>query len=414
MKRILIVFLLGVWLTGSFVSCKTSQGNEKSEDTSIILSSDVDVSNVSLDDTASKSDNSTSWEVPEDVENPSQGLELAESYSKEFGDCYIVVGIGTCEDVDIVIPSTVDGKPVVEIADRAFFGNNKIKSVYCGNRVTNIGKMAFQECSNLKKAVIPDSVTELCEQAFCDSGVQEVTLSDRIATMGRATFSGCQSLKSVKLPRALTVIPEQAFVACTSLKEVELGPNVTAIESRAFAKSGLKTFRLTASVKTVDPSAFNETQLQSFEVDEDNPCFCGVDGVLYSKDKSTLIAYPQAHGDYTVPDGVKLIDSGAVYMINNSGCVVTLPESMRTISENAFFVPRCRFTLNIKKGVTYIGDYAFTCMDGNSYINFEGTKEEWEAIGKAERWYAPYLGAGDQTVIVKCSDGTLTFEYKMP
>ena len=93
---------------------------------------------------------------------------------------------------------------------------------------------------------------------------------------------------------------------------------------------------------------------------------------------------------------------------------MTLPESMRTISENAFFVPKCRFTLNIKKGVTYIGDYAFTFMDGNSYISFEGTKEEWEAIGKAERWYAPYLGAGDQTVIVKCSDGTLTFEYKMP
>ena len=120
MKRILIVFLLGALLTGSFVSCKTSQGNEKSEDTSIILSSDVDVSNVSLEDTASKSDNSTSWEAPEDIENPSQGLELAESYSKEYGDCYVVTGIGTCTDTDIVIPSTVDGLPVVEIADRAF------------------------------------------------------------------------------------------------------------------------------------------------------------------------------------------------------------------------------------------------------------------------------------------------------
>ena len=358
------------------------------------------------------------WEIPEDIENPSQGLELAEKYAKDYGDCYIVTGIGTCEDVDIVIPSTVNGKPIVEIADNAFLGNNNIKSVYCGNRVTKIGKMAFQKCKNLKKAVIPDSVTALGNQAFCDSGVQEVTLSDRIATMGRATFSRCQSLKSVKLPRALTVIPEQAFVACTSLKEVELGPNVTAIESRAFAESGLKTFRLTASVKTVDPSAFNDDitmpSFQSFEVDEDNPYLCSVDGVLYSKDKLTLIAYPQNHGDYTVPDGVKLINSGAFYMINNSGCVVTLPESMRTISENAFFVPKCRFTLNIKKGVTYIGDYAFTCMDGNSYISFEGTKEEWEAIGKAERWYAPYLGAGDQTVIVKCSDGTLTFEYKMP
>ncbi len=416
-KNIFSIVMI-ILIVSLLVSCSGGHGvvSDDASDTSVFESESPSEHLLPSGDTSGVID--LPWETPEDIENPSQGLELAESYSKEYGDCYIVTGIGTCEDVDIVIPSTVNGKPIVEIADNAFLGNNNIKSVYCGNRVTKIGKMAFQKCKNLKKAVIPDSVTALGDQAFCDSGVQEVTMSARITKMERAVFSGCSSLKSIKLPQSLTVIPEQAFVVCSSLREVELGPNVTEIQSRAFASSGLKTIRLPASVETVDPSAFyygiTMPSFQSFEVDEDNPYFCSVDGVLYSKDMSTLIAYPQAHGSYDVPDGVKIIDSGAFYMINNGGCVVTLPESMRTISENAFFVPRCSFTLNIKKGVTYIGDYAFTCMDGNSVISFEGTKEEWEAIGKAKYWYAPYLGAGDQTVIVKCSDGTLTFEYKMP
>ena len=268
MKRILIVFLLGALLTGSFVSCKTSQGNEKSEDTSIILSSDVDVSNVSLEDSASKSDNSTSWEAPEDVENPSQGLELAESYSKEYGDCYVVTGIGTCTDEDLVIPSTVNGIPVTEIANNAFFGNNRIKSVYCGNRVTKIGKMAFQECKNLKKVVIPNSVITLCEQAFARSGVVEVTMSDRITTMERAVFTSCESLKKVKLPLLLAVIPESTCNSCAALTDVELSPNTVSIADRAFTATALKTIRLPASVESIDPNAFKYTPLQSFEVED--------------------------------------------------------------------------------------------------------------------------------------------------
>ena len=413
MKRILIVFLLGALLTGSFVSCKTSQGNEKSEDTSMILSSDVDVSNVSLEDSASKSDNSTSWEAPEDVENPSQGLELAESYSKEYGDCYVVAGIGTYTDEDLVIPSTVDGLPVVEIADRAFENNTKIKSVYCGNRVTKIGKFAFRYCKNLKEIVIPDSVEKICEEAFAVSGVEDVTMSDRIAAMERAVFTRCESLKNIKLPLSLTIIPDQAFAGCSSLANVELSPNTAGISYRAFVKTALKTITLPASVESIEPTAFVELPLQSYDVNEDNPYFCSVDGVLYSKDKSTLEAYPLMRGNYTVPDGVIMIDNGAFYTVDNGTCVVNLPESIRTISERAFFTPRKNLTLNVKKGLSFIDVFAFSCMDGALTINFEGTKEEWNAISKADYWYAPYLGLGDQTIRVNCTDGALTFEYKM-
>lgn len=408
MKRTLFaLFLLCMILTLFLVSCNDSWGSELSE-----LSSDGDFSNILSQDSENQHNTDLlPWDIPEDIENPSQGLELAETYSKEFGDAYIVVGIGTCEDADIVIPSTVDGKPVVEIADSAFFGNNDIKSVYCGNRVTEIGKFAFQECKKLKKVIIPDSVTSLKEQAFAVSGVEDLTMSDRITIMERAVFLDCDSLESIKLPYSLMVLTQETFQSCDLLKDVKIGPNVTTIERDVFASTALKTIRLPASVQSVNATAFNNTQLSSFEVDEDSAYYCTLDGVLYSKDLSILIAYPQLRGNYTIPDGVKMIDTNAFYNINYE---VTLPDSMRTISETAFFGKhRDTYIINIKKGVSFIENYAFTCFESRVMINFEGTEDEWNAIKKEEYWYAPYGGYGNQSTIVKCSDGNLTFNYTM-
>ena len=411
----LCALLAAAALCSTLASCSGGHGvvSDDASDTSVFESESPSEHPSPSGDTSGVID--LPWEIPEDIDNPSQGLELVESYSKEFGDCYIVVGIGTCEDVDIVIPSTVNGIPVVEIADKAFYKNNKIKSVYCGNRVTKIGKSAFQECNHLKKVIIPDSVTTLCEQAFAVSGVEDVTMSNRITVMERAVFTECGSLKSIKLPLSLSVIPQSAFSSCSALTDVELPPNVVSIEDRAFSSTPLQSIRLPASVESINTTAFTagftKKSFQSFEVDEENPHFCSVDGVLYSKDMSTLIAYPQARGAYTVPDGVKKIETGAFIKV---GYEVALPESIRTICSTAFFGEHnVNYTINIKKGVTYIEDFAFTSVDYRVTINFEGTKDEWNAIRKAEYWYAPHLGFGNQTTTVKCSDGNLTFEYKM-
>ena len=403
---IILIFFL---LTSFFVSCSDYHGIESNGIESLVDSFEIDFSNSLSQDDERQHNNSFQWEIPEDIENPSQGLELVESYSKEFGDCYIVVGIGTCEDVDIVIPSTVNGKPVLEIANSAFENNNNITSVYCGNRVTKIGKFAFRRCTRLKKVIIPDSVTSLCEESFAWSGVTNLTMSDRITTMERAVFTMCPSLKSVKLPYSLTSISNQTFAGCSVLADVELSPNIVSISYHAFVETALKSIMLPASLESVDPTAFESTMLSSFEVDEQNPYLCSVDGVLYSKDMSTLIAYPQARGAYTVPDGVKMIDTGAFFKITYE---VTLPDSTRTISEKAFFGHyQGHYTVNVKNGISFIDDFAFTCLEGRVTINFEGTKEEWNAIGKAECWYVPYEGFGSQNTTVKCSDGTLTFNY---
>lgn len=410
MKKCMICVIVMICIIVTISSCDSADitsSNSSDEDTSIV----VEISDDSRVASEQPGVIDLPWEIPEDIENPSQGLELSLTYTKEQGDVYVVTGIGTCEDTDLVIPSTVDGVPVVEIESRAFYGNKQIQSLYCGNRVTKIGDYAFGAASNLKKIIIPDSVVSIGDEAFCNSGVADLEIGDRVQEFGEGVFQMCGSLRSVKLPYCLTVLSENTFNFCSALTEVELSPNTVSIEKQAFEGAGLKSIKFPASVKTVAPNSFSaKVGFQGFEVDEENPYLCSVDGVLFSKDMAELIIVPKGkNGSYTVPNGVKIIDEMAFMDITYE---VTLPDSVRTISESAFYGRyRGNYTLNIKKGLTFIDNFAFSSSEGRVTINFEGTKEEWNAIRKPEYWYQSYGGAGNQTITVNCSDGTLTFNY---
>lgn len=105
---------------------------------------------------------------------------------KEDGEItgYIVAGAGTVSDADIVIPDIFKGKPVTEIASRAFYvnsGNGGISyltSVVIGNNITSIGVHAFGNCSTLTSITIPDSVVFIDNNAFYHcSGLTDITFN---------------------------------------------------------------------------------------------------------------------------------------------------------------------------------------------------------------------------------------------
>ena len=76
--------------------------------------------------------------------------------------------------------------------------------------------------------------------------------------------------------------------------------------------------------------------LQRIIVDPANEKYCDIDGVLYSKDKKELIAYPNAKGEkYIVPEGVRCI--GNCSFKNTNITRITMPSSLRKIGVNAFY-----------------------------------------------------------------------------
>lgn len=175
------------------------------------------------------------------------------------GDEYEVSGIGTCTDLDIVIPFSVDGKRVVSIGRDAFRDCSNLTSITIPDSVTSIGKYAFSNCSGLTNVIIPGSVTIIDTSAFsvC-SGLTNITISDGVMNIGENAFAGCDSLTSVIIPDSVTSIGYSAFQGCDSLINVVIGDGVTDIYNYAFNLCpALISITIPSSVTDMGSKVFN-------------------------------------------------------------------------------------------------------------------------------------------------------------
>lgn len=115
-----------------------------------------------------------------------------------------------------------------------------------------------------KKVVVPDRidgtpVTAVGEECFMDNQkITEVILPDSVAVIGDFVFRNCRSLKKVRLPRNITVLPESTFISCRQLKSIDLPKKLTVIGDGALAHSGLTKVTIPASVTVLETSAFSD------------------------------------------------------------------------------------------------------------------------------------------------------------
>ncbi len=157
---------------------------------------------------------------------------------------------------DVTIPGAVTGLPVTRIGTNAFYGCHNVASVTIPNSVTNIGDEAFMGCS-LTSVTIPDSVTSIGLAAFCDcESLTNVTIPDSVTRLGNAAFQQCTSLRSVTIPNSLTNIGN-AFSGCTSLRSLTIPNSVTSIADAAFWWClGLTHVTIPNSVTSIGDQAF--------------------------------------------------------------------------------------------------------------------------------------------------------------
>lgn len=97
--------------------------------------------------------------------NPSSSTSAIYGYQADNGSGY-ETAIPTGTSGDIVIPSTLGGKPVTQISGYAFQYCSKITSVVIPDTVTYVGRFAFQRCSELEKIVVGKSVSSVGRYAF--------------------------------------------------------------------------------------------------------------------------------------------------------------------------------------------------------------------------------------------------------
>ncbi len=235
------------------------------------------------------------------------------------------------------VKSVVIADGVTSIGEYAFFYCESLTSVTIPDSVTSIGRFAFSNCTSLTSVTIPDSVTSIGEYAFyyCKS-LTSMTIPDSVTSISSSTFASCTSLTSVTIPNSVTSIGEYAFYDCKSLTSVTIPGSVTSIGLYAFASC---------------------TSLTGIWVAEGNSHYANdASGVLFNKDKTTLVQCPGAFAAYTIPD------------------------SVTSIGDNTFDHCTSLTSVTIPDGVTSIGWRAFSNCTSLTDVYYAGSKAQWKAI----------------------------------
>ncbi len=226
----------------------------------------------------------------------------------------------------------------------AFIGCDGITEIFIPNTVTYVGEYAFYGLSvgkvtfggkGFNSVTIGDNAFEKCEklsEVILESGSQ-------ISVIGEKAFSGCNSLERFTISSSVTAIRNNAFENCANLSEVVFEGGKSALEfgTNVFNNCArLTTVKIPQNVAKI-PGIFGGcSSLTEVEIDKNNPYFVSLNGVVFNKDMTEIVYYPQGKGgEYTIPDTVSVIAAG-VFSGNQSLTKLIIPNTVSYIGEEAF------------------------------------------------------------------------------
>ena len=295
------------------------------------------------------------------------------------------LGEGAFADSGITRLSLPDS--LTSIPARLVKNSSLLTEAVVGNAVTEIGEAAFSAAHSLKGLSVrqaggstapgfPSSLVTIGQEAFNATGLGSVDLPASVRTIGDAAFNAIERLSHVGLNEGLVSIGSSAF-RTTGITEIVIPDSVTTVGSSAFSEcSALTSAHIGRGVEAGQLSdAFTSSrQLSGFTVAPDNASYEAVDGVLYSKDHTSLVVYPAGKGSgttYTVLDETTRIESGAFNSAPLKG--VVLPSSLRSIGDWAFSGSYLE-SLVLPKAFETFGECAFSGMPSLARVDLGGTK----------------------------------------
>ena len=215
-----------------------------------------------------------------------------------------------------------------------------LETVVLPETLEAIGYYAFLSCESLKEIHLPENLKELGAGAFggCTE-LSQVNLPRGMTEIPWSLFADCKALENIEIPQGVTYIDSSAFWGCEGLTEIVLPPSLESIGEDAFAYcTGIEEIIIPNGVEYIGYGAFTGcSKLRTFKIDPSQPYFsCDEKGVLFNKDKTTLLSVPGAYeGAYTVPEGVTHVGKSA-FAYCAGLTKAELPNSVQTLDESAF------------------------------------------------------------------------------
>ena len=254
--------------------------------------------------------------------------------------------------------------PITKIPQRAFLNSMITGNFVIPNTVTEIGDQAFEGCTGLTgNWTIPNSVTTIGNSAFkgCTGFTGNLTIPNTVKTIGKYAFSGCTGFTgNLTIPNSVTTIDGGTFYECSGFTGNLIIPNsVKTIGGSAFMDCTGFTGYLTLpnSITTIGDYAFSgctgftgNLTIPNSVTTIGNKAFLGCKGFT---------------GNLIIPNSVKTIGYTAFYECSGFTGNLIIPNSVTTIGGSTFY--NCTgFTgdLTIPNSVKTIGDDAFTGCTG--------------------------------------------------
>jgi hypothetical protein len=159
------------------------------------------------------------------------------------------------DDGKVVIPNTV-----TEIGRRAFFDCSELIAVEIPNSVTIINEQAFSSCKGLTAINIPNTVENIGYEAFSNcNGLTSVIIANGVKKIGDYAFSGCSNISKVVIPNSVKYMGTRVFLDCASLVTVKLSENILSIPHSTFNRCySLKNVDFSSRLARVEDYAFSE------------------------------------------------------------------------------------------------------------------------------------------------------------
>ena len=248
--------------------------------------------------------------------------------------------------------------------------------------------------------VMSDEITGIGSYAFVGlENCSFIDLSSNLKTIGDAAFYEMKSLEKLDIPSGVTVIPQAMLCYCSSLEKVTMG-NVTTVGDYAFSNTSIKEFNVPKSLTEISTLAFfDNPKLLAFNVASDNPSYKSVDGILFSKDGTKLIRYPQNKAGTTYNcsgvisiaqcafrntpvetvnlNGVKTLESSAFQEANITSVVI--PDSVTEVDYFTFYKCPNLKSVTFGNGFTKTSYQMFRDCSALETVNFGSTLTELDA-----------------------------------
>ncbi len=291
----------------------------------------------------------------------------------------------------VTVPTTLGGKTVAAIADRAFFECMDIEAVVIPDGIKTIGEEAFRGCMSMASVAISPTVEYIGEGAFADCTslnsititgpgstyqiIDDILYTDEGKTLHTFPAGFLRSFSGIASKNEISVLEEEGDIGSVDdiivITTYEIPYGVEKIASKAFYSNvGLTSITIPETVKEIGDGAFAcAFALEDIFVNANNQNFTSHERVLYTADKTELVACPQSLSemDFAISESTTKIRPYAF-----AGCsmleYIALNEGISLIGDYAFFNCGLLYEITIPYTVDDVGVGCFKSCTSLSEI----------------------------------------------